>query len=192
MFHLFEINFIIKVNNIFSLSSLLINHTFCINLCDIVFVLEQVCIFIDDCIESDLLLITNLGNWIDGAHNQLVKVAVHQQLGFARKHWFYNAPDYFLNLFWDLQHLAKFNGCLSRCLKDSPEKEVVRQNFLLIFPLHTLNIRLLFHVIENFDDTWSSFPGKLTNNSDFNFPELSLNLKGHILIEFQEYVQNSP
>lgn len=43
-------------------------------------------IIVDDSVESNLLLIRDLGNRVDGAHHELVEMSIHQKLGLATKH----------------------------------------------------------------------------------------------------------
>jgi len=57
MLHLLEVHLIVKVNNVLRVPCLLVNYTFCVNLCYIFFVLEAICVLVDDRVESYLLLI---------------------------------------------------------------------------------------------------------------------------------------
>lgn len=188
MLHLLQVYLIIEVDDIFRLSTLLIHHALCINLCDILLAWEKMRIIVDDRVKSYLLLITDLGNGVDGTHHQLVKMPVHEELRLARKHWLDDGPDYLLDFFWYFEHLAELDGCLSRCLEDSSKKEVVWQNLLEVFILSGVAISLLLHVIQDFDHARSSFPCQLTDYSDLNLSELALNLMRHIWVKLQENV----
>jgi hypothetical protein len=57
MLHLLKVYLIIEVNDVLGISCLLIDHTFGVNLRYILFVLETVCVLVDDCVEGYLLLI---------------------------------------------------------------------------------------------------------------------------------------
>lgn len=160
---------------------------------DVVFALIKLGILVNNSIESYFFQVADLWDWVDCAHNKLIEMSIYKQLRLTAKHWFDNAPDDFLDLFWNFQHLAQFNRGLSRCLQHSAKKEVVRKNFLNTFNILLLGLLLLlFHKVKNFDNTRASFPGKFTNDSYFDFSKLVLNLWWHVWIQFQKDVENSP
>ena len=92
-------------------------------------------IVVDDCVESDLFLITNLCNRVDGTHDKLIQVSIHQELWLTAEHGFDNAPDDLLDFLRDLKHLAKLHCGLSTCLKNSSKEEVVWKNLLHVLIL---------------------------------------------------------
>ena len=55
--HLLQVNLIIKIDDVLGVACLLVDHTLCVYLSDILFILKAVGVLVDDSIEGDLLLI---------------------------------------------------------------------------------------------------------------------------------------
>ena len=55
--HLLEVDLVVKVYNVLGVASLLIDNTLCVDLSDVILVLEAVGVLVDNGIESYLLLI---------------------------------------------------------------------------------------------------------------------------------------
>ena len=147
MLHLLKVNLIVEVYDILCLPRFLIDHTLCVNLSDILLAWEEVSIVVDDGVEGDLLLITNLGNWIDGTHHELIEMSIHQELRLTTEHRLDDTPDNLLDLLWNLKHLTQLNCCLSTCLQYSTKKEIVGKNFLHVLILRDITIHLFLHVV---------------------------------------------
>jgi len=123
-------------------------------------------------------------------------VPIHQQIWLAAEHWFGNWPNDLLNLVWDFEHLTKFNRRLCACLQHTTEEEVVRQDFLLLFidgyVIFLLLWIWLFHILKNFQNAGASLPCQLWNDSYFDFSELIIQFRWHIMVQLQKDVENSP
>lgn len=55
--HLLQVNLIIKIDDVLGVACLLVDHTLCVYLSDILFILKAVGVLVDDSIEGNLLLI---------------------------------------------------------------------------------------------------------------------------------------
>ena len=81
LLHLSEVDLVVEVDDVFGLQRLLIDNTLSIYLSHIFLILVEMSILVNDVVESQVSHVTYLGHGIDGAHNELVKVSVDEEVG---------------------------------------------------------------------------------------------------------------
>lgn len=113
LFHLLQIHLIVEIDDVISLAGVLINDALGIDLGNVLLALEEESILVDNVIKSNLSQLADLSHRVDGTHNQLVKVAIHEEVGLTAEHRLVHAPDNLLDLRVNFKHRAKLNNCLS-------------------------------------------------------------------------------
>ena len=62
LFHLLEVNFIVEIDNVISLTSVLVNDTLGVDLGYVLLALEEESILVDNVVESNLSQLADFGN----------------------------------------------------------------------------------------------------------------------------------
>ena len=96
-------------------------------------VVVEVSVAINDAVETNSSQVADLSHRVNGAHDQLVNMSLHEQIWLATQHTLRDGPDYFLILRVYLQQVAKFDNDRSRSLQNSAEETIVRNQFLSLF-----------------------------------------------------------
>ena len=77
LFHLLEVNFIVEIDDVISLTRILVDNALGVDLGNVLLALEEISILVNNVVESNLSQLADFGNRVDCTHNQLVKMTIH-------------------------------------------------------------------------------------------------------------------
>eukprot|EP00350_Pseudokeronopsis_sp_OXSARD2_P005225 CAMPEP_0170547390 /NCGR_PEP_ID=MMETSP0211-20121228/5779_1 /TAXON_ID=311385 /ORGANISM="Pseudokeronopsis sp., Strain OXSARD2" /LENGTH=226 /DNA_ID=CAMNT_0010852409 /DNA_START=886 /DNA_END=1566 /DNA_ORIENTATION=- len=117
-------------------------------------------------------------------------MSVHQEVGLSRQRSLHHFPDLFLVVLSDAKHLAELTDPVGREVQHPLEEQVVRLHNHLI-------LRLFFICFFDLDvddiDHWGvSPPSEFTDDVRFNLSEVVAEDSGHLGVELEEPIQDSP